>query len=121
VRRALLLLPLVLAACGNSPPSEPSLRLTLITEGNGAYVEGFQWFVAADGGAKLRAGNDGLTVHVPKGTHRISVTVRPCSGSCQRLDPVFDRCSRAVTVGDGETRAVVHLRPTKGCMIDVDG
>jgi hypothetical protein len=122
VRRALLLIPLALAACGGSQPDrQSSLRATLVSEGCAAYVEGFHWFVSLDGGAKLEAGNSGLTIHVPPGKHRMNVTVRPCSGTCARLDPVFDSCSRRLTLPRGETRTVVHLHPTKGCKIEVGG
>lgn len=50
---------------------------------------------------------------LPPGTYRFRAGLRPCSGSCDYLDPRTDSCSD-VLVLDGGTEVHVHVRLTTG-------
>jgi D-alanyl-D-alanine dipeptidase len=52
------------------------------------------------------------------GRYRLRSWQRPCDGNCGTLDPPTDACSRRMFVpAGGSVRAVVRLRPGRGCSI----
>jgi hypothetical protein len=92
----------------------------------GAYVEGFQSYlaVAADaGGSTTRAVS--LT-HGPvfaerlaAGRYTVKSWLRPCDGNCGSLEDATDRCQVAVTLGANRpTDYIVLLTPGQGCRIE---
>jgi len=59
------------------------------------------------------------TLTTDPGEHDVAISVRPCSGNCGRLDPVFDTCGGTYSLPHGTTKAVVHLRATEGCTFEL--
>lgn len=92
-----------------------------------SYTEGFVSFVQLrfiEGQilfrARYPASGGRSTVEVPPGRYRIGSFLRPCNGTCARLDPAVDRCSRRMRIPTQRSttvRADITVTPTDGCGI----
>lgn len=63
------------------------------------------------------AGNDHRFTNLPSGDYTIEPALRPCSGSCDFLDPRTDKCSAVVPVDTGTVRLHVGFRVSEPCQI----
>ena len=62
-----------------------------------------------------------MTLRLDPGSYRLVSFQRPCSASCDTLDPPTDACSRNVVVTAGRSVAVtITLRPAEGCSVEVE-
>ena len=85
------------------------------------YIEGYVWFVGLDG--RHRAVRErAVTLRARPGRHVVSSYVRPCDGNCSVLDGPTNRCRAPVRfVADRTRRAIVHLRASGTCRIEIRG
>lgn len=119
---------LAVAPAGAGPPSHRgTLALShRIDSSRGTYIEGSVSYLRLRhrGRVVLRRSKFGgaidLRLHPRAGLYRIVSFQRPCDGNCSVLDPPTDRCSKRVSVYEGE-RSTVHAvtRPGSGCTIRV--
>ncbi len=120
-----------LAACGQSSATEGtaehngSIVVTSVQKPGDQgrrYIEGAvthvilrdpsgQQITPAAGDGPLRFTN------LPPGEYKIEPALRPCSGSCDFLDPRRDSCSAVVQVDTGMVRLHVVYRVSEPCQI----
>ncbi|HET7677991.1 MAG TPA: hypothetical protein VFK38_09080 [Candidatus Limnocylindrales bacterium] len=71
---------------------------------------------------QLRGAIDFGALHLPAGRYRVVSYQRPCAAACPWLDAPRDRCEATFELAAGATaEAVVVLRPTEGCSIELSG
>jgi hypothetical protein len=106
-------------------PHEGSGRLKVAQSFAGAYDEGSVSYLRVRNGRRVvlrrsRAGPIRVGLRPRAGLYRVVSYQRPCKGTCARLDPPVDQCSRRVRVFTGETSRVRAVtRPGRGCRIAV--
>lgn len=91
------------------------------------YFEGYVAFLRvreSDSGAAAIKRRFARRVHLratlPAGRYRLIRFIRPCEGTCERLDPPTERCAAAVRVRDGElTTAAIRTRAGEDCEVRV--
>jgi hypothetical protein len=128
-RLAAILLVLLAGACANASVTSSNGARTgrLVVSQNSAkgFIEGYVAFidVARDGHSVFSdrlAFDQPLSHEFDEGSYQLTFTVRPCDGSCGRLDPPTETCSIPFTINAGETvKAYAIERPTKGCSIEL--
>jgi hypothetical protein len=107
---------------------ESALRMRLVTKrSQPTYTEGFVSFLEVryiEGQiffrARYPASGGRSTVDIPPGLFRIASFLRPCNGTCARLDPPVDSCSsrfRSPSRRSATVRAHIVVTPTEGCVI----
>ncbi len=126
---AALMLP-GLAACAQSSATERaaeptgSIEVTTVQrpgDDGRMYAEGAvtDIILRDESGQEIspEAGNDHRFTNLPSGDYTIEPALRPCSGSCEFLDPRTDKCSAVVPVDTGTARLRVVFRVSEPCQI----
>ncbi|MFL5926100.1 MAG: hypothetical protein ACJ77E_04110 [Gaiellaceae bacterium] len=118
------------AGCGGSTGASSAahpaeVRITHVhVAGSGYAVEGSYSYVRVDQPDGAKATEERLSLadpptaslRVDPGSYRIVSYQRNCDGTCTRLDPPSDFCSRPVDVAPGATiELTIRLRPGQGC------
>jgi D-alanyl-D-alanine dipeptidase len=95
----------------------------------GVYVEGSFSYVSVTGagGQPVLERQDPLTARfrlshkLAAGRYRVTSYQRPCSGTCARLDPPTDSCTRRFRLlPRGRTLVRATVRPGRGCRIAIE-
>lgn len=109
-------------------PPDSTLDMRQVTKrSRPSYTEGFAAFLQVrylEGQVFFRArypsSGGRSTVEIPPGLYRLESFLRPCNGTCARLDPPVDRCSRRLRFSpdrSAKVRAQIAVTPTVGCSI----
>jgi hypothetical protein len=116
------------ASFGQGAPQDGTLHMRQVTRrSQPSYTEGFVPFLQVryiEGQvffrARYPASGGSSTVQIPPGLYRLESFLRPCNGTCARLDPPVDRCSRRLRFSPDRSSTVgahVTVTPTDGCSI----
>jgi hypothetical protein len=116
------------ASFGQGAPQDSTLHMRQVTKrSRPSYTEGFASFLQVryiEGQVFFRArypsSGGRSTVEIPPGLYRLESFLRPCNGTCARLDPPVDRCSRRLRFSPDRSstvRAHITVTPTAGCSI----
>lgn len=126
---ATLMLP-GLAACAHSSATERAAEQTgsievtteqRLGDDGRRYIEGAvtEIILRDESGQEVspEAGNDHRFTNLPPGDYTIEPALRPCSGSCDVLDPRTDQCSAVVPVDTSTVRLHVVFRVSEPCQV----
>jgi hypothetical protein len=116
------------------PPVASAPRGTLdyrqaLDTSRGTYVEGaFSYLQVHDSSGRLVVEREyrhrprfRLRRPLPPGRYRVTSFQRPCSGTCELLDPPADSCTRRIRVlPRGLTVVRAAVRPGRGCELAVE-
>jgi hypothetical protein len=116
------------AACAKAgTPAGPvgTGRLVVSQQLAKGYFEGYVAFVEVRRGGQSVFSDrlhleDPLVHELPTGSYSLTFAVRPCDGSCDRLDPAAETCSASFSVEAGATVTAHAIeRPGKSCSIEL--
>ncbi len=109
------------AAIGVAAGSTATGVRVTVDDGEVRYIEGYVWFLGLDGRHRIVRART-ATLRAAAGWHVVSSYVRPCDGNCSVLDGPTNPCKTRVRfIAERVRRAVVHLRASGTCRIELRG